>query len=396
MGGKRARTFVPRSCRSPTLARQFAMLTITADSNPDPDAVLAADLAYHLGERDAYDVDALETACGSHAAPDDAFVAFHLGHCEFIAGDYYKENCIITDAGIQIKDASGSSKQRRTIATINRDISLMDGSVPYACDYRDARDYDYAAIFQTERPIPVFQYHRRKGRTAIIHPLRHIQEIPSPKIPSFVDTTAFRDKAPKIFWRGNLSGRVRTNNGVVGTPVVANNKRLTPAERLKLLLQCSRLSVCSENLDNPDIDAGLVMHWGRGAYKQPLDFLVPYCRPGATPEQQCVHRYLLALDGYDAPSSWFWLTRTHSLVFRDISPWETFGDCFFQPWVHYVPVEPTRKDLMEKFEWCERNVPKCEAMVANANKAWSVLFDADYQVARRAAVLDRYRDWFLL
>jgi hypothetical protein len=82
------------------------------------------------------------------------------------------------------------------------------------------------------------------------------------------------------------------------------------------------------------------------------------------------------------------------LVLRQESPWDAFGDCYFQPWVHYVPFARDGGDLVEKIEWCEAHLSQCAGMVANAHRAWSVLFDADYQAERRRAVHAAYRSWF--
>ncbi len=281
----------------------------------------------------------------------------------------------------------------RTIRTINRDVPMMDHSIVYAFDYRDARDCDYTVAFQTQRPIPVFQYHRRRGMAAIIHPLRYVQEFPSNRVYEIDDRKSFGDKQSKIVWRGTLSGRVTTASGPKGARLVAADAALSETRRVDLLGQSPRFSLCRDCVGDNVIDAGLVIGWGKKGFPKRIPFLEPYCKPPVSPQDHCNYRYILALDGYDAPSSWFWITNTRSLVFREVSPWETLGDCFFQPWIHFVPVEPTRADIMEKFEWCERNVAKCETMVANANKVWSILFDVRYQRERRKAVLDAYRNW---
>lgn len=106
--------------------------------------------------------------------------------------------------------------------------------------------------------------------------------------------------------------------------------------------------------------------------------------------EQTRYRYLLALDGFDGPSSMYWMFRTKSLVFRHESPWEMFGDHAFLPWKTYIPVKPNREDIMEKFEWCENNLDACEQIVEQANLAWNSIFDSARFDARLQFIFNLY------
>ncbi len=113
----------------------------------------------------------------------------------------------------------------------------------------------------------------------------------------------------------------------------------------------------------------------------------------ATVSEHFSHRYLLALDGYDGPSSWYWMLNSNSVVIRQKSDWLMFGDSYFVPWVHFVPIAEDASDIMDVFDWCEKNQATCEKISSNAKAAWAVLFDPIYQVERRKALFQAYRDW---
>ena len=365
---------------------------ITAETMPGSDAILERDLAFHLGDREAYEFCAIAAVCASRPAPDASFVCLQPDQSEFIAGDFFKSNCSFANGVIALNARQVSNKQRRTIETINRDLVIMDHSIPYCFDFRDGRQHDYSVIFGTRRAIPVFQYHRRRGLVAIIHPLRRYHEYPSLMLPEICDTKGFHEKRAKMFWRGSLNGRVMTPRGPKGAAGVAASE-ISDSEKVSLLRSSLRFSLCYDNPDSDILDAGLVIRWGSRALASSRAALEALCRPRASTDEHLEYRYLLALDGYDGPSSLYWMLGTHSLVLRQESPWEMFGDSYFAPWVHFVPFAADGSDLVEKFHWCERNSLTCARIVENANRAWSILFDVKYQEHRRHAVMNRYRDW---
>ncbi|HEY1706729.1 MAG TPA: glycosyl transferase family 90 [Rhizomicrobium sp.] len=366
-----------------------AAAIITADSTPDPAALLADDLAYHLGDRDTYELGAMASAVTQAPAPDSAFLCIQRDR-GILAGDDYKERCRLTETGIVI-DADVDGKQRRTVVVINRDFSLLGDAIPYAYEMRDGRKYDYVAIFGTAKPIPVFQYHRRRGCAAIIHTLPGFHTFPSRHIPRLDDTTPFEEKVPKVFWRGQRSGRIESPNGYVGSSRVLADPSYSEAEKRALLRQMPRIVFCEASSGKEFLDVALVP----AKTDSPDDPLLQHLyRPRVPREEQLTYRYLLALDGNDAPSSWFWMLNTNSVVLRQESPWEIFADNYFRPWIHFVPVARDASDLTEKFLWCEQHLSECARISANARRAWSVLFDRKYQATRREALLAAYRSWF--
>ncbi len=356
---------------------------ITEGRIPQSEDILRADLAFHLGDMDAYDFSALPEACAGREIPWGVFVCLHPGKRKFFSGGFFEENCEINDTGILIKSGNPWPKQVRAIETINRDFKLLDKSLYYCFDLQDARATNYADYFGTEKSIPVFQHHRRVGIPAIITTLIRYHESPSWNIPEIIDTTSFHEKIPGVIWRGDLSGQVQSPLGFGGTHNVVNNISLSDDQKITALRQSARFRLCQDHQDDDRVDVGLVIRWGSPTYPEPVSFLEPLCKPRITPQEHLSHRYLLALDGYDGPSSWYWMLNTNSLVLRQDSGWEMFGDNYFHPWVHFVPLCSDASDLNDKIAWCESHLDQCASIVANARAAWAVLFNRQFQINRQ-------------
>lgn len=375
------------------MVNQSTPVHITANAVLDGERILERDLAFHLGVREDFEVRSLPDACRQDKLPDDSFVCFKPDQEAVIAGDAYIKNCIVTRHRIEVRQDRLSAKQARTIATVNRDFAMLDPGAYYAFNMRDAREHDYAAFFGTSKPIPVFQYHRRRDLAAVIHPLRPYHDFPSGKIPRLEDRQSFRSKRGQMVWRGNLTGRACVEGASLGFGSVLRSAR-SESHKKQLLRQSLRFAVSEMSIGHHELDAGLVLHGRIAESLTENPFLMEYCRPECSREEHLQFRYLLALDGYDGPSSWYWMLNSNSLVLRQQSAWEMFGDCFFAPWVHYVPIAADGSDLMEMFLWCERNTGECERISANARRAWSLLFDPRYQVERRQRLFQAYSAWF--
>jgi hypothetical protein len=367
--------------------------TITADADPDYGAILADDIAYHMGERDSYDLESIEAATTGVAAPDDIFVSFQIGRKEFFSGDLYKQRGQFGSAGISFTGGEVIGKLRRQTNAINRDFAELDPEIAYAFDLRDARQHDYAKVFGTRKPIPVYQYHRRRGMHALIVPLPGFHQYPSRRMPKFNDTKTLQEKRARIFWRGKLTGHCQLPQGGVSAIRLAGNTKIGDDEKLAAARQLMRFRICEANIDNDAVDMRFVHPPGSSENMEHAQSLKRFFERRASIVEHLEYRYLLALDGYDGPSSWYWMINSNSIVMRQDSPWEMFGDNYFKPWIHFVPILQDGSDLMEKFNWCERNLAKCSRIVASTRHAASVLFESNYQRQRRHAVLNTYRQW---
>lgn len=375
------------------MRNQSKPVHVTADWGPDRDTILECDIAFHLGPREHYDVQSLSAVCRRGELPDDSFVCFTPDREAMTVGDAERKCWVVTRNGIEVRQDNRKRKLARTIGTVNRDFAMLDPRAYYAFDMRDGCEYDYAAFFGTAKPIPVFQYHRRLGRAAIIHPLRQYHDFPSRKIPRLEDSHSFSTKRRQMFWRGNLAGRVHTEDEYLGIVNILRGS-LAEEHKKRLLRQSLRFVVSEMSIASHELNAGLVIHGSAADSLSENAFLLAYCRPKCSREAHLEFRYLLALDGYDGPSSWYWMLNSNSVVMRQESVWEMFGDCFFAPWVHYVPIAADGSDLIDRFLWCENNPVECEWISANARRAWSVLFDPGYQVERRRRLFRAYSAWF--
>ncbi len=101
------------------------------------------------------------------------------------------------------------------------------------------------------------------------------------------------------------------------------------------------------------LDVGMVFPFQQGDMRHHA-VLSNLIKSRATVSEHFSHRYLLALDGYDGPSSWYWMLNSNSDVIRQKSDWLMFGDSYFVPWVHFVPIAEDASDIMDVFDWCEK------------------------------------------
>lgn len=366
---------------------------ITADNTPLIDDIIYADLAFHLGDRSKFHLSGFKDILLSNAPPDKVFTGFRIRDGNFLIGELYKECFDITAKGIEQRLDCSHGKVVRNCATINRDILEFDPNLYYLFDTEDARAFDYKSFYGTSLPLPVFQYHRRKGLSSLVVPLHNFHNCPSWNIPFIRDSAKFDEKIPKIFWRGALSGTIIFQDKLVFIIPIVNDRSLDVDEKKRILRSAARFLLCEYSQDCDFIDAGLIMK-SMPAYPDPPEFLIPLTRPRATHHEQLSYRYLLALDGNDGPSSWYWQLQTNSLIMRQESEWEMFADNYFKPWIHYVPIAGNLNDIYDKFSWCENNRDSCKKIIGNAQAAWRLLFSQEFQRERQKHFYSTYASWF--
>ena len=305
--------------------------------------------------------------------------------------DYFD---ITIDGFINKRNKGGASGHAaRHVYTINRDFHLLNPGVFYFYDTLDTRFCNYKEFYKTDLPIPVFQYHRRAGLNAVIIPLSGYHEYRSTHIPEFSDKTAFHEKASVIFWRGVLSGSIPFRGTLWHTHSIVGLSDLTDDQKLALLRKSLRFNICERSLDSDIIDARIVRPQSDTPMMKGQNFLEHLWESAVPREKHFGYRYLLALDGYDGPSSWYWMLNTNSVVFRQDSDWEMFGDVYFSPWIHYIPIQKDGSDIIEKYEWCERNPAEMVQITQNARAAWKIVFDSDYRNVRQEHLYKTYNIW---
>jgi hypothetical protein len=140
-------------------------------------------------------------------------------------------------------------------------------------------------------------------------------------------------------------------------------------------------------LDRADmLDAALTcwnvrdkVHSGGRVEFTPVDALRGSLRAGRefylTHAQQIRYKYLLYIDGHSAANRLSFLLSSGCLVLRvDSSPSTTASTLWFmralQPWVHYVPVQPTGDDLYRVITWCREHDEQCRAIAQRARAFW--------------------------
>jgi hypothetical protein len=90
--------------------------------------------------------------------------------------------------------------------------------------------------------------------------------------------------------------------------------------------------------------------------------------PFVYPEEQCHFKYLLALDGKGAASSFEWQLFTQSLLFKaDSNKIEWFYDALI-PGTHYLTFRPEADDLADQILWAKAHDSEAKAIAENGSR----------------------------
>mgnify|MGYP006281698231 FL=1 len=242
-------------------------------------------------------------------------------------------------------------------------------------------DFEAARFPETDgffgRPVNVFQYNRRTGnRTAALWRLPGAY-VPGPHLGGTGgeeprDTHRFRDKRPRVYWRGPYTGARWVTPFEFRCPDPGTDEA-TLVDAARYHSRAAAVLMSAEDPERYDF------RFADPRRSRGLD--CPYTATLAPREAFLANRYVLCPTGTDVAPDLYWVIATRSLAFKEDSAYEVVPDYFLRPWVHYVPVARGLTDLDDKFEYCERHPDLCERMLDAANAAY-----------RRMRIPDLWRD----
>lgn len=258
----------------------------------------------------------------------------------------------------------------------------------------DASGWDYSALGVPE-DYPVFQYTRLKTQRdrVVLVPLPDKYMSPlSRNVPQpGYDSLRFDQKRPSAIWRGTTKGTSpKPDGGAYWMNSVIDAVLKGDTRRLALLDRFTRFQVADASRGSELCDAGLVIgKWDRcrdhldDEIVLRLDGLV---KPAMSRQTQLEHRYLLALEGNDAPSSLWWSLASNSVVLMPEPTWETVLTEDLVAWTHYVPIKSDGSDVEDQIAYCERNPGQMKEIVAAAQAYMRWMSDLEYRDAVDFAV----------
>lgn len=246
--------------------------------------------------------------------------------------------------------------------------------------------------------VPVFQYNRlQHARNAILWPLVNYHTIGHSYFLEdyFADPIAFENKIPKIAWRGMPTGggfdkecktHVNINSilnhfeaGLIDVPTL--HRQLQLIRRYQFVARYARHEL---------FDVGFSISNPNQNFLATSTVIRQYLKAPLTKFDHCQFKYLVALSGWDVATSFYWMLNTNSVVFKESYPHETFADCHFKPWVHFVPISTDYDDIIGKFEWCEANPEDCRMIVKNAHHVCRKLLQRRLRKTILQSVVQRY------
>jgi hypothetical protein len=246
-------------------------------------------------------------------------------------------------------------------------------------------------------PVNFIQYVRRLGDPfGVLWRLPTYYE-PSPQIGLVMnpdelrDKVAFKDKIPRVVWRGAATGEYWDNP--------FSFRKLTvlwsgpdPVEPLDYWSE--RYAAVQKSLMHPELfDCRFVIRRKarkRLGLKPNLEgFQHPGFSRERTREWMLRFKYQLCLPGNDVSTQLYWVIATNSIAFKTQCEFDSLADFFLRPWVHYVPIARDLHDLADKLAFCEANPDFCLALIERANQAYADMLNPTLWDAAEKTVLDR-------
>lgn len=354
---------------------------------------------------------------------DRSDVSFHLGSedvpkfsrefvlSEFLTGDVQSVFLVDWDQdNLILPSKSRAGPQKLTISCSSFDelppigMRLKKFIWYYKCNFQpsgiwllhleDNSFFDWKFLFPKTHFSMVIQHHRHKSRAGCIFALPDYQIYPSRNIPRVAEGRPFRDREPVVFWRGTLSGSRLEDKGRVVTTRSIWRSNGTAEEKLRALRSFARLRLCETTRGNSLFDIGLHLGENSNEILESIPYLSQLVKDFKSPLEQTRFRYLLCLDGFDWPSNFYWAMLSGSVVFREVSEWETYGDNHFKPWIHYIPIQASLSDLEEKMTWCESNIEIAAEIARQARLTACAFFDKEAQNQRIKQMITAYGNFF--
>lgn len=176
---------------------------------------------------------------------------------------------------------------------------------------------------------------------------------------------SFTKKNNKLIWRGSITGFFHHPT------------------------RPSRLKLCETYINHPNrmIDIG---------------FCTPYLstnninlgKEGITIGNMLKSKFLVSTEGGDVATNLKWIMYSNSVP---LMPKPTMVSWFMEdkliPWTHYIPLKDDFSDLEEKYNWCLKNIDKCEIIAINGKKYVEQFLDKEREKIITNLVLKKYADF---
>lgn len=169
----------------------------------------------------------------------------------------------------------------------------------------------------------------------------------------------FNKKNNKIIWRGGTTG-LRSNKG-------------------------SRYILVSKYFDSNFADVGF-----SDVFNDKKQYIV-YKKNKIKLKEQLKYKFIISCEGNDVASGLKWQLYSNSVCLMTKPLIESWAmESKLEPFVHYVPLEYDYSDLKQKYNWCLKNLNKCEEISKNATKYIEQFLNYDNENKIQNNIMKKY------
>lgn len=173
----------------------------------------------------------------------------------------------------------------------------------------------------------------------------------------------WNDKQPKGVFSGKLTGHVMDANGKL-----ISRRHWDNMTDYEFCIGMERCRFVLRNRNSPLVDAQLTDLLGKLANGTVSG--VNLMGPKAGMQEQLDYKAIIMLEGNDVASGLQWALRSNSAVMMPPPKFCSWSmEELLEPWVHYIPLDPSFKDTEEKMQWVLDHDEEAR-MIAHRGSLW--------------------------
>ncbi len=248
--------------------------------------------------------------------------------------------------------------------------------------------------------VPVLQFVRRRFQRdqVVLFPVDPVYSgIGGANLPLSLPDRPFSEKKDAVVWRGRYCGTAvgsTPRNWLWAEEVFSGAFSFDDPIVMAQLRSMPRWTICAELAEVGWANVGLTLTQQERAACDASSALgsliLPHTKPKLNLAAQLAYKYILVVPGNDIGSGLYWALMSNSVVLKVETEWETALEAGLEPWVHYVPVEPTLSSIESAITRLARDQHLCEAIISNAQSKMRPHLNSEWRLRVDMATIESY------